>query len=110
MSVKCSSVTDFIAPYQYGVISNGLKHLVTDRALINNGLYELVTDRFNLCNGLYLTSVTENSSNGRLRKPFSEVHIGSGRYGGKPRGRPTALIRNGRQIATVTDVGACNEC
>jgi hypothetical protein len=31
MSVKCSSVTDFIAPYQYGVISNGLKHLVTDR-------------------------------------------------------------------------------
>jgi hypothetical protein len=30
---------DFIARYQYGVISNGLKQPVTDRALISNGLY-----------------------------------------------------------------------
>jgi hypothetical protein len=37
--VKCSSVTDFIARYQYGVISNELKQPVTDRALISNGLY-----------------------------------------------------------------------
>jgi hypothetical protein len=28
-----------IARYQYGVISNGLKQLVTDRVLISNGLY-----------------------------------------------------------------------
>jgi hypothetical protein len=58
--VKCSSVTDFIARYQYGVDSNGPKQPVTDRALISNGLYELVTDRFNLCNGLYFTFVTKN--------------------------------------------------
>jgi hypothetical protein len=37
--VKCSSVTDFIARYQYRVISNGLKQPVTDRVLISNGLY-----------------------------------------------------------------------
>jgi hypothetical protein len=66
MGIKCSSVTDFIARYQYGVISNRLKQPVTDRALISNELYELVTDRFNLCNGLYLTSVTNNSCNGRF--------------------------------------------
>jgi hypothetical protein len=65
MGVKCSSVTDFIARYQYGVISNGLKQPITDRELISNGLYELVADRFNLCNGLYLTSVTKNSCNER---------------------------------------------
>jgi hypothetical protein len=59
---KFSSVTEFIARYQYGVISNRLKQPVTDRTLISNGLYELVTDRFNLCNGFYLTSVTKNSS------------------------------------------------
>jgi hypothetical protein len=58
--VKCSLVTDFIARYQYGVINNGLKQPVTDRALINNGLYKLVADSFNLCNGLYLTSITKN--------------------------------------------------
>jgi hypothetical protein len=38
-SVKCSSVMNFIARYQYGVINNGLKQPVTDRALISNGLY-----------------------------------------------------------------------
>jgi hypothetical protein len=37
--IKCSLVTDFVARYQYGVISNGLKQPVTDRALISNGLY-----------------------------------------------------------------------
>jgi hypothetical protein len=62
--IKCSLVTEFIARYQYGVISNGLKQPITDRALISNGLYELVTDRFNLCNGLYLMYVTKNSCNG----------------------------------------------
>jgi hypothetical protein len=84
MSVKCSSVTDFIARYQYGVISNGLKQPVTDRTLISNRLYELVTDRFNLCNELYLTSVTKNSCNGRLRRPLPEVHIGNRRYEANP--------------------------
>jgi hypothetical protein len=34
--VKCSSVTNFKARYQYGVISNGLKQPVTNRALISN--------------------------------------------------------------------------
>jgi hypothetical protein len=38
-SIKCSSVIDFIARNQYGVISNGLKQPVTDRVLISNGLY-----------------------------------------------------------------------
>jgi hypothetical protein len=47
------SVTDFIARYQYRVISNGLKKPVTDRALIGNRLYKPVTDRFNICNGLF---------------------------------------------------------
>jgi hypothetical protein len=61
------------------VISNGLKQPVIDRALISNELYELVTDRFNLCNGLYLTSITNNSCNGHLRRPLPEVHIGNGR-------------------------------
>jgi hypothetical protein len=93
-----------------GVISDGLKQPVTNRVLISNRLYKLVTDRFNLCNGLYLTSVTKNSCNGRLRRPLQEVHIGNGRCGGQPRGRPAALIYNGRQVTTVTDVGACNEC
>jgi hypothetical protein len=51
--VKCSSVTDFIACYQYRVTSNELKQPVTDRALIGNGLYKPVTDRFNICNGLF---------------------------------------------------------
>jgi hypothetical protein len=37
--VKCSSVTDFIARYQYGVIRNELKQPITDRVLISNGLY-----------------------------------------------------------------------
>jgi hypothetical protein len=69
--VKCSSVTEFIARYQYGVISNGLK--------------QPVTDRFNLCNELYLTSVTKNSFNGRLRRPLPKVHNGNGRCGGQPR-------------------------
>jgi hypothetical protein len=92
------------------VISNRLKQPVTDRVLINNGLYELVTDRFNLCNGLYLTSVTKDSFNGHLRRPLPEVHIGNGSCGGQPRGRPGTLICNGRQVTTVTDVGACNGC
>jgi hypothetical protein len=51
--VKCSSVTDFIARYQYRVISIGLKKPVTDRPLIGNGLYKPITDRFNICNGLF---------------------------------------------------------
>jgi hypothetical protein len=51
--VKCSSITDFIARYQYRVISNGLKQPVTDRPLIGNGLYKPVTDRFNICNGFF---------------------------------------------------------
>jgi hypothetical protein len=66
------------------MIRNGLKQPVTDRALIGNGLYKLVTDRFNFCNRLYLTSVTQNSCNGRLRSPLPEVHIGNGRCGGPP--------------------------
>jgi hypothetical protein len=53
MGVKCSSGTNFIARYQYIVISNVLKQPVTDRALIGNGLYEPVIDRFNICNGLF---------------------------------------------------------
>jgi hypothetical protein len=110
MGVICSPVTDFIACYQYRVISNGLKQPVIDRALISNGLYELVTDRFNLCNKLYLTFVAKNSCNGRLRRPLLEVYIGNGRCGGQPWGRPVAFICNGRQITTVTDVGACNGC
>jgi hypothetical protein len=110
IDVKCSSVTDFITRYQYGVISNGLKQPVTDRALISNGLYELITNRFNLCNGLDLTSVTKNTCNGRLRRPLLEVHIGNGRCGGQPRSRPAALICNRCQVTIVTDVGACNGC
>jgi hypothetical protein len=51
--VKCSSVMDFIARYQYRVISNGLKQPVTDRALIGNGLYKSIIDRFNICNELF---------------------------------------------------------
>jgi hypothetical protein len=45
------SVTDFIARYQYRVISNGLKQPV--RAFTGNELYKLVTDRFNICKGLF---------------------------------------------------------
>jgi hypothetical protein len=89
-------------------ISNGLKQPVTDRPLIGNGLYKPVTDRFNICNRLYLTSVTKNLCNARLRSPLPEVHIGNGHCGGQPRGRPGALIGNGRQTTTVTDVGGCN--
>jgi hypothetical protein len=89
-------------------ISDRLKQPVTDRAFISNGLYLFVTDRFNLCNGLYLTSVTKNSCNGRLRSPLPEVHIGNGCCGGHPRGRPGALISNGHQTITATDVGGCN--
>jgi hypothetical protein len=110
IGVKCSSVTEFIACYQYRVISNVLKQPVTDRALISNGLYELVTDRFNLCNGLYLTYVTKNSCNGRLRRSLPEVHIGNWCCGGQPRGEPAALIYNGCQVTTVINVGACNGC
>jgi hypothetical protein len=92
------------------VISNGLKQLITDRALISSGLYELVTDRFNLCNGLYLTSVTKDSCNGHLRRLLPEIHIGNGCCRDQARGRPAALICNGRRVTTVTDVGACNGC
>jgi hypothetical protein len=91
------------------VISNGLKQPATDRALIGNGLYKRVTDRFNICNGLSLTSVTKNLCNGRLKSPLLEVHIGNGRRGGQPRGRLGALMGNGRQTTTITDVGGCNE-
>jgi hypothetical protein len=104
------SVTDFIAFINTTVISNELKQPVTDRALIGNGLYELVTDRFNFYNGLNLKSVTTNSCNGRLRGPLPEVHIGNGRSGGKPRGRPAALMGNRRQKTTVKDVGVRNRC
>jgi hypothetical protein len=62
------------------------------------------------CNKLDLTSVTTNSCNGRLRSLLPEVHIGNEHSGGKPRGRPAALMGNGRQTTTVTDVGACNGC
>jgi hypothetical protein len=55
-------------------------------------------------------SVTKNSCNGCLRRPLQEVHIGNERCGGQPLGRPAALICNGRQVTTVTDVGACNGC
>jgi hypothetical protein len=91
-------------------MSNGLKQPVIDRVLISNGLYELVTNRFNLCNRLDLTSVTNNSCNRRLKRQLPEVHIGNGCWGGQPRGRLAVLICNGRQITTVTDVGACNGC
>jgi hypothetical protein len=87
------SLTDFIARYQYGI--------VTDRALISNRLYKAVTDRFNICNGLFLTSVTKNLCDRRLRSPLPEVHIGNGRCGGQPPGRPGVLIDNGCQITTI---------
>jgi hypothetical protein len=90
--IKCSSVTDFIAHYQYGVTSNGLKQPVTDRVLISNRLYELVIDRFNLCNGLYFMSITKNSCNRFLTRLLPEVYIGNGRCGGQPRGRPAAYL------------------
>jgi hypothetical protein len=89
------------------VISNELKHPVTDRALIGNRLYKPVTNRSNFCNGLYLTSITKNTCNGHLRSPLQEVNIGNGRCGGQPRGCPGALMSNGRQTTTVTNVGAC---
>jgi hypothetical protein len=104
--VKCSLVTDFIARYQYGVISNELIQPFTNRASISIGLYQLVTDMFNLCNGLYLTS--KNLCNWRLRSLLPELHIGNRCCGGQPRGRPAALIGNGSQTTTVTHVGACN--
>jgi hypothetical protein len=91
-------------------ISNRLKQPITDRALIGNRHYKPVTNKFNICNGLYLASVTKNLCNGCLRSPLPEVHIGNGCCGGQPRGRPGALIGNGRQTTTVTDVGGCNGC
>jgi hypothetical protein len=89
-------------------ISNGLKQPVTDRTMIGNGLYKPVTDRFNICNGLSLTSVTKNLCNDSLRSLLPEVHIGNGCCGGQPRGRPGALMGNGRQTTTVTNLGGCN--
>jgi hypothetical protein len=77
---------------------------------MSNGLYEPVTDRFNLCSRLDLMSVTKNSCNECLIRPLPEVHTGNGHCGGQPRGRPAALICNGCQTTTVTDVGACNSC
>jgi hypothetical protein len=53
-------------------------------------------------------SVTKNLCNGRLRNPLLEVHIGNGRCEGQPQERPGALIGNGCQTTTVTDVGGCN--
>jgi hypothetical protein len=79
-------------------------------ALIGNRHYNPLTVKFNFCNGLDLSSVTTNSCNWRLRSPLPQVHIGNGRSGGQPRDRPAALMGNGRQTTTVTDVGACNEC
>jgi hypothetical protein len=90
------------------VISNGLKQPVTDRDLIGNELYKPVTNRFNFCNKLYLTFVTKSSCNGHLKSPLPEVHIGNRRCGGQPWVRPGALMCNGCQTTTVTDVGACN--
>jgi hypothetical protein len=84
--------------------------LITDRVLISNRFYELAIDMFNLCNGLYLTSVIKNSCNGCLRRPLLEVHIGNRRCGGQPWCRPAALICHGRQVTTITDLGACNGC
>jgi hypothetical protein len=92
------------------VISNGLKEPITDRALIGNRFYERVIDTFNFCNELALTSVTKNSCNMRLRSLLPEVHIGNERCGGKPRGRPAALMGNGCQTTTVIEVDACNGC
>jgi hypothetical protein len=89
------------------VISNRLKEPITGRALISNGFYGLVIDRFNFCNELALTSITKNSCNGHLRSPLPEVHIGNGCCGGKHQGHPAALMGNGRQRTTVTDVGVC---
>jgi hypothetical protein len=89
-------------------ISNGLKQPVTDRELIGNGLYKPITNRFNICNGLSLASVTKNLCNEHLRSPLPEVHIGNERCGGQPQGRPGALIGNGHQTTTVTDVGGYN--
>jgi hypothetical protein len=83
---------------------------VTDRPLIGNGLYKPITTRFNICNRLSLTSVTKNSCNGRIISPLPKVHIGNERCGGHPRCRPGALMGNGRQTKTVTDVVGCNEC
>jgi hypothetical protein len=90
------------------VISNGLKQPVTNRALIGTGVYKPVIDRFNICNRLYLTFVTKNLCNRHLRSQLPEVHIGKGRCGGQPRGRPGALIGSGCQTTIVTDVGGCN--
>jgi hypothetical protein len=90
------------------VISNGLKELVTDRALISNKFYEPFTARFKFCNGLALTSVIMNLCNGHLRSLLPKVHIGNGRCGGKPRGQPVTLMGNGRQTTTIANVGACN--
>jgi hypothetical protein len=45
-----------------------------------------------------------NLCNGCLRSQLPEVHIGNGRCGGQPGGRPGALIGNERQITTVTDM------
>jgi hypothetical protein len=85
-----------------------LKQPLNDRTLIVNGLYKHVTDKFNVCNELSLTSVTKNLCNGRLRSPLPEVHIGNGHCGGQPRGRPGALMCNGRQTTAVTDVSGYN--
>jgi hypothetical protein len=90
------------------VISNRLKQPVTNRALISNGLYKPVTDRFNFCNQIYLTSIRTNSCDGHLRSLLPEVNIGNGHCGGQQRGHPGALMGNGCQTTTVTDVGACN--
>jgi hypothetical protein len=60
------------------VISNELKHPVTDRALIGNRLYKPVTNRSNFCNGLYLTSITKNTCNGRLRSPLQKSTLVTG--------------------------------
>jgi hypothetical protein len=45
-----------------------------------------------------------------FKKTVTRIHIGNGCCGGQPRGRSVALISNGRQVTTVTDVGACNGC
>jgi hypothetical protein len=50
----------------------------------------------------------KNLCNRRLIRLLPEVHIGNRRCGGQPRGRPGALIGNGHQTTTVTDVGGFN--
>jgi hypothetical protein len=41
--------------------------------------------------------IIKNSCNERLRSPLPEVHIGNGRCGGQPQGRPGTLMEGAKQ-------------